>query len=234
MIEIQHLHKSFGKLHVLDDINLHLTMGRAVSLIGPNASGKTTMIKCLLGMVIPDSGTILFGGKNISHDFNYRSEIGYMPQIGRYPENMRVGQVFEMLQNIRQHKGEIDNELYEAFKMHDIRMKYMRTLSGGTRQKVSACLAFMFNPQVLILDEPTAGLDPLSAEILKLKILKEKAAGKLILITSHILSDLEEITTDILFIVEGKIKFYKTVAELQLETGEQSLNKAVAEIMRHP
>lgn len=118
--------------------------------------------------------------------------------------------------------------------MHDIRMKYMRTLSGGTRQKVSACLAFMFNPQVLILDEPTAGLDPLSAEILKLKILKEKAAGKLILITSHILSDLEEITTDILFIVEGKIKFYKTVAELQLETGEQSLNKAVAEIMRHP
>lgn len=232
MIEIQHLHKSFGKLHVLNDINLQLAKGKAVSFIGPNASGKTTLIKCLLGMVIPDSGTILFDKKNIAHDYGYRDNIGYMPQIGRYPDNMRVGQVFDMLQSIRRHKGAIDTTLYEAFEIGDIRSKYMRTLSGGTRQKVSACLAFMFNPDILILDEPTAGLDPISAEILKQKILQEKAAGKLILITSHILSDLEEFTTDILFIVEGRIKFYKSMETLRSETGEQSLNKAIAAVMR--
>lgn len=232
MITIHQLHKSFGKLHVLDNIDLQMAMGRAVSLIGPNASGKTTLIKCILGMVIPDSGIIQFNGKNITADYNYRSQIGYMPQIGRYPDNMRVGQVFDMLKSVRNHSGELDMELYDSFQIKEISAKYMRTLSGGTRQKVSACLAFMFNPRVLILDEPTAGLDPLSAEILKQKIKKEKSQGKLILITSHILSDLEEITTDVLFLVEGKIHFYKTVTELQNETGEKSLQKAVAELMR--
>ena len=108
----------------------------------------------------------------------------------------------------------------------------MRTLSGGTRQKVSAAVAFLFNPGILILDEPTAGLDPLSSEILKEKILKEKAKGKLILITSHILNDLEELTTDIMYMQEGKMEFIKKIDTLREETGELRLNKAIAKIMR--
>lgn len=231
MIQIEHLHKSFGKLKVLDDVSLHLEMGRSVSLIGPNASGKTTLIKCLLGMVLPDAGKIIFDGKNIHNDFTYRSAIGYMPQIGRYPENMKVSQVFDMLRNVRNHSDAFDEELSDAFDIKSIGNKYMRTLSGGTRQKVSACLAFMFNPKVLILDEPTAGLDPLSAEILKKKIVREKAKGKLILITSHVLSDLEEITSDILYLVEGKIRFYKSLEELQSITGEKLIQKAIVKIM---
>jgi Cu-processing system ATP-binding protein len=108
----------------------------------------------------------------------------------------------------------------------------LRTLSGGTRQKVSAALAFLFDPQVLILDEPTAGLDPLSSEILKEKIITEKKKHKLILITSHILSDLDELTTHILYMQEGKMQFFKDLETIQEETGEIRLAKAIARIMK--
>ena len=108
----------------------------------------------------------------------------------------------------------------------------MRTLSGGTRQKVSAAVAFLFNPGILILDEPTAGLDPLASEILKEKILKEKRKGKLILITSHILSDLEELTTHIMYMQDGKMEFVKDMQTLREETGELRLSKAIAKIMK--
>ena len=108
----------------------------------------------------------------------------------------------------------------------------MRTLSGGTRQKVSACLAFLFNPEVWVLDEPTAGLDPLASEILKEKVLAEKAKGKLILVTSHILSDLEELTTDVLYLMEGKVQFYQSIEQLKSQTGEEKLNRALARVMR--
>jgi Cu-processing system ATP-binding protein len=108
----------------------------------------------------------------------------------------------------------------------------MRTLSGGTRQKVSAALAFLFDPAILILDEPTAGLDPLSSELLKEKIIAEKKKNKLILITSHILSDLDELTTHVMYLQEGKLQFFKDMQTLQEETGELRLGKAIARIMK--
>jgi Cu-processing system ATP-binding protein len=108
----------------------------------------------------------------------------------------------------------------------------MRTLSGGTTQKISAVLAFMFNPDVLILDEPTAGLDPLAAEVLKEKIIKEKGKGKLILITSHLLSELDDLISEIIFMQDGKIFFHKKVNELKEETQEDKISKAIAKILR--
>jgi len=118
---------------------------------------------------------------------------------------------------------------YELYSMFE---KPMRTLSGGTRQKVSAAIAFLFNPPVLILDEPTAGLDPLSSEMLKEKILREKKKGKLILITSHILSDLDELTTHVMYLQEGKMQFLKNIETLREDTGEIKLGKAIARIMK--
>ena len=156
-----------------------------------------------------------------------------MPQIGRYPDNMKVGQLFKMMKNIRNvPEKEIDEELLNKFGLQQIFDKPMRTLSGGTRQKVSAALAFLFNPEVLILDEPTAGLDPLSSEILKEKILKEKTENKLILITSHILSDLDELTTHVMYLQEGKLEFFTEIEQLREETGELKLGKAIARIMK--
>ncbi|HMU71559.1 MAG TPA: ABC transporter ATP-binding protein [Ferruginibacter sp.] len=232
MIIASNVSKRFGKLKVLDDVSVTCGKGECIALIGPNGCGKTTLIKCVLGMVIPNSGFITFNGKNITHDWQYRSRIGYMPQIGRYPDNMSIGQVLGMMKDIRG-RGEkkLDEELISRFGLNDMLNKRMRTLSGGTRQKVSASLAFLFDPDVLILDEPTAGLDPVSSEILKEKIIAEKAKGKLVLITSHILSELDDLVTQVVFMQDGKICFHKNLDALREETGEEKLSKAIARVM---
>jgi Cu-processing system ATP-binding protein len=232
MIRIENINKRFKKLHALNGINAHFNKGQVISLIGPNGSGKTTLIKSILGLVKPDSGQIFFNDELISESVEYRKNIGYMPQIGRYPDNMKIGQLFKMIKNIRSEK-EWDEELYFRFKLDAIPDKSMKALSGGTRQKVSAALAFLFNPDVLILDEPTAGLDPLSSEVLKDKIFAEKEKGKLILITSHVLSDLEDLTTDVMYLQDGKIIFERSMGELRLETGEEKLGKAIAWMMKN-
>lgn len=232
MIIANKVNKTFGKLQVLKDVSVNFEEGECVALIGPNGSGKTTFIKCLLGMVVPDSGFITFKSRNIIHDWQYRRYIGYMPQIGRYPDNMTIAQVFEMMKDIRKQNSGNDEELLYAFGLDKLMQKRMRTLSGGTRQKVSAALAFLFNPDILILDEPTAGLDPVAAEILKLKIIKEKQKGKLVLITSHVLSDLDDIVTQIMYLQEGHLRFYTTISKLLANTGEQRLAKAIARVMQ--
>jgi len=233
MIIASNVTKRFGKMKALDNVSVTCSRGQAISLIGPNGSGKTTFIKCLLGMVVPDSGFITFNQQNIARDWKYRQQIGYMPQIGRFPENMTIAQVLDMLKDIRRKNiTELDEELIKSFGLDKMLNKRMRTLSGGTRQKVSATLAFLFNPDVLILDEPTAGLDPVASEILKEKMSKEKKKGKLILITSHILSDLDEIVSEVIYLQEGELKFHKSIAQLREDTGEEKLSKAIARVMQ--
>lgn len=183
-------------------------------------------------MVVPEKGEILFNGKTIKNDFAYRAQIGYMPQIGRYPDNMTIGQIFEMMKDIRKSDNtHLDEELIVRFELDKIFDKRMRTLSGGTRQKVSAALAFLFDANVLILDEPTAGLDPLSADILKEKIIKENKKDKLVIITSHILSELDELISDLIYMQDGKIRFYKNIEEVKNESGHAKLSKAISTIM---
>jgi len=232
MILINELCKKFGKFAVLDQINLNLSAGKSYALVGPNGSGKTTLIKCVLGMVRPSCGLIQFNGKDIANEWKYREQIGYMPQIGRYPENMRIGELIDMMRNIRKEVKTVDEELIDAFKLYKIYDKRMHTLSGGTRQKVSACLAFLFHAPVMILDEPTAGLDPISVEILKEKIMHERRMGKLMIITSHILSDLDELATEMVYIFEGKIQYNNSIEALKQETNETRLNKAVTTLIR--
>ncbi len=232
MILVEHIYKRFKKLQALDNVSARFEKGQVISLIGPNGSGKTTLIKSILGMVLPDNGKIFVDDELITGDPSYREKIGYMPQIGRYPDNMKVGQLFKMLKNIRNAtENKIDSDLVERFELEKIFEKPMRTLSGGTRQKVSAAVAFLFDPPILILDEPTAGLDPLASEILKEKILVEKKKNKLILITSHILSDLDELTTHIMYMQDGKKLFLKEMGAVQEQTGELKLGKAIARIM---
>ena len=214
MIEIKKCSKKFGKQEVLQNINLSFHKGECIALIGPNGCGKTTLIKSILGIV-------------------YREKIGYMPQIGRYPDNMTIGQIIEMIKKIRNSEQALDEDLINAFELEKMFLKQMRTLSGGTTQKVSAALAFLFSPEVLILDEPTAGLDPLASEILKEKIIREKEKGKLILITSHLLSELDDLVTEIIFMQDGKVHFHKKVADLKSETNENKISKSIAKILKN-
>jgi Cu-processing system ATP-binding protein len=231
MIEAKNVCKSFGKLKVLNDVSFKSSAGQCIALIGPNGCGKTTFIKSILGMVVSDSGSICILGKDIARGWEYRDAIGYMPQVGRYPENMKIGQVIEMLTDIRQSKTTTDDDLINAFGLKQLYNKRMGTLSGGTMQKVSASIAFLFQPQVLILDEPTAGLDPVASEVLKEKVLAEKEKGKLILITSHILSELDELVSHILYMQDGSILLYKTLSDIKEETGETKLSRAIAHFM---
>ena len=232
MIIASNVSKKFGKLKALDNVSVICNKGECIALIGPNGSGKTTLIKSILGMVVCDSGFITFNGKNIKHHWQYRENIGYMPQIGRYPDNMSIGQVINMMKDIRGKKNvQLDEDLISQFGLTEILTKRMRTLSGGTRQKVSAALAFLFNPDVLILDEPTAGLDPVASEILKEKIVAEKNKGKLVLITSHILSELDDLISQVIYMQEGKLCFHKKIQDLRMDTGEEKLSKAIAHVM---
>lgn len=230
MIEVTDITKQFGKLKVLKNVSAKCNPGECIALIGPNGCGKTTLIKSILGMVLPDSGTIRVSGKNISSGWEYRQDIGYMPQIGRYPENMKIGQVMDMIADIRK-SSSTNDDLINAFSLRSLYHKKMGTLSGGTMQKVSAAIAFLFDPQILILDEPTAGLDPVASEILKEKIIQEKKNGKLFIITSHILSELDDLVSHIIYMQEGKIVFSGTIELLKADTGEKKLARAVAHFM---
>ena len=229
MLRLSYLSKSFGRLQVVKDLSVDFGRSQVVCLIGPNGSGKTTMIKCILGLVIPDEGKIVVNSHQVGRSWNYRRAIGYMPQINRFPDNIKVKQLFEMIKDIRQHRGDFDEELYRAFNIELIGEKRMSTLSGGMRQKVNAALAFLFNPAILILDEPTAGLDPAASEILKEKILSCRTEGKLIVITTHNMSDVEELADQVLLLHDGTLKFFGQLSELKTKTGSNKLSRALIE-----
>jgi len=232
MIIASNVSKQFGKLKALDNVSVNCAKGECIALIARFVCLKTNFIKFFLGLVVRDWGLITFNEKNKNHDWKYRENIGYMPQIGRYPENMTIGQVLDMMKDIRGKKNDkLDEELINKFGLNEMLSKRMRTLSGGTRQKVSAALAFLFNPDVLILDEPTAGLDPVASEILKEKIIAEKNKGKLVLITSHILSELDDLITQVIYMQEGKLWFHKSIDNLKEDTGEEKLSRAIAKVM---
>ncbi|TAL67063.1 MAG: ABC transporter ATP-binding protein [Bacteroidetes bacterium] len=231
MIRIERLNKSFGKLHVLKDVNLEFENSKVTAIIGPNGSGKTTLIKIILGLMKADSGKILVNNINIKKGVDYKNNIGNMPQIARFPENLRVGELIDMMKDLRSKKNGVDKDLFASFKLDNEINKKLGTLSGGTKQRVNAALAFLFNPDILILDEPTAGLDPISSSALKDKILKEQKKGKTILITSHILSDIEELAENLVFILEGKIIYNGTVKLLIEEKGKSNLERTIASLM---
>jgi len=232
MINIKKLRKSFDKKEVLRGIDIELKKGSITAIMGPNGSGKTTILKSILGLVKPDSGEIFVNGINTQDNCDYRKFIGYMPQTPRYPENLRVKELISMLKDVKGNHCIYDEELISQLKLEEIFEKTIGTLSSGTKQRVSVVIAFLFNQENIILDEPTAGLDPVSTEIVKNKILKEKQRGKLIIITSHIISEVEELADRIIFLLEGNVYTDCSVEDLKHNTGEDNLNRAIARLMQ--
>jgi Cu-processing system ATP-binding protein len=231
MIEITGLEKRFGSFRVLRGVNLTIRQGRVTALVGPNGSGKTTLMKCILGLVKPTRGTISINGKVLDDDFNYRRLIGYMPQVGQFPDNLRASEVLDLVVKVRGHNGRLDHGLSEQFRLNGELRKRIRTLSGGTRQKLSAVIAFMFQPAYYILDEPTAGLDPLSSRTLKEIIRERTGYGATTVVSSHIMSEVEQLCDDVVFLFEGRIYFAGTTEQLKEKTKQTNLEKAVAALM---
>ena len=232
MIQLQHLNKSFDAHHVLKNISLEFPSGTVTAVIGPNGSGKTTMMKSILGLVTPDSGSIEVNGISAIGNASSREHMGYMAQIARYPENLSAEEVIDMVKGLRQLEtnGAMDM-LIERFQLTPHLKKPMRTLSGGTRQKVGAVIAMMYEPTSLLLDEPTAGLDPISSDRLKTEIARHRNAGSTVLITSHILSEIQELADRVAYLHEGKVLYTGDVGELLSKTGAESLQRAIATMM---
>jgi Cu-processing system ATP-binding protein len=231
MIHITNLSKRFGSLDVLRSVELVVRPGRVIAIVGPNGAAKTTLIKSVLGLTRPDAGHIVLDGADVIGGDAYRSQIGYMPQIARFPDNLTGAELIALLRDLRGSAAVLDTELIRSFGLEDSLHKPLRVLSGGTRQKVNAAMAFLFAPQLLILDEPTAGLDPLSSSVLKDKILAERGAGKTVMVTSHIMNELEELADDVAFMLEGSMAFVGTLDELKRITSQTTLERAVATMM---
>lgn len=231
MIEIERLCKSFGRLAVLKEVSCALLPGNITAIVGPNASGKSTLIKCVLGMVRPDCGDIRLAGHTVLDDVAYRQQIGYMAQIARFPDNLTVHELFALLQQLRGCASIPDDELFAQFRIAELARKPLRHLSGGTRQKVNAALALMFAPAIVLLDEPTVGMDPLSAAMFKDKVRKQRSLGRTVVLTSHIMSEVEELADRLVFLLEGRVCFQGTLDELRLETGEKSLEKGIVRLV---
>ncbi|MCP4884337.1 MAG: ABC transporter ATP-binding protein [Flavobacteriales bacterium] len=230
MIQINDLNKKFGKLTVLNGLDLEIDSGGIFAILGPNGSGKTTLIKSVLGMVIPDQGDIKLNGESVLNKWNYRNEINYLPQIANFPANLTVKELIKMVKNLRPKKAS-DKALIELFGLEAFLDKKLGNLSGGTKQKVNILLTFMFESDLIILDEPTTGLDPISLIHLKEIINKEKERGKTILITTHIMSFVEEIADEIVFLLDGKIYFKGTSAALKKQTEQVDLEHAIAKLI---
>ena len=229
MIQFDELTKKFGAVTALRGVNAHLPGGRVVVLMGPNASGKSTLLKCLLGIVQPSSGEVRVLGQPIKGQWGYRQQIGYMPQLNHLPENLTMAQLFEMMLTVRPVPAGtvLDYELYEAYGLAQWQDRRLGTLSGGTRQKINAALAFLFAPRIVVLDEPSVGLDPVAVEVLKDKIRRFRAPDRLVIITSHQFPEAEEVGDDLLYVRDGQVQLDTPIADLLTTTGRATLGQAV-------
>ena len=229
MVQIENLNKKFAGNQVLSNLDLDIPGSGIFAVLGPNGSGKTTLIKCILGMVVPSSGEIQVQGSSIKKNWKYRQEINYLPQIANFPGNLKVNELIRMIKDLRQ-KESREEDLIRLFDLDTFLDKKLSTLSGGTKQKVNIVLTFMFDSPLIILDEPTTGLDPGSLIKLKELLLQEKNKGKTILITTHIMQFVEEMSDEIVYLLEGNIFFKGNVEQLKAKTNQTDFEHAIAAI----
>jgi len=230
-LRVENLHKYFGRNKVLKGVSFTVGEGEIIAVLGPNASGKSTLIKCILGLVIPTKGRIFVMGEDVRKGVEYRSRVGYMPQIARFPENLTVGELLSLVEDVRGRKASADRYI-ELFSLQPFLDKPLGILSGGTRQKVNATLSFMFDNDVYILDEPTVGFDPVASTHFKDEVLHLRDSSKTVLFTSHIMSEVEELADRVIFLLNGVIHFDGSPLQLKSNTGERTLERAIARLMR--
>lgn len=209
IVEVNHLTKKFGKFTAVDDISFSIKEGEIVGLLGPNGAGKTTTIDMLIGILKPTSGDISIFGKPFEE--NRRSILQYMNFSASYinlPWKMKIWEnlyTFGRLYQIKNYKDKSEN-LIEEFLLTDLRNKFMKDLSSGQQARVYLCKAFINDPKLLLLDEPTAFMDPDIADTIRKLIMKKvRVMNSTIIFTSHNMAEVTELCDRVIFLSKGKI-----------------------------
>ncbi|WP_432248583.1 ATP-binding cassette domain-containing protein [Streptomyces sanyensis] len=214
-ITVSGLHKSFGRTHALDGLDLDVAPGEVHGFLGPNGSGKSTTIRVLLGLLRADAGSVRVLGGDPWHDaVELHRRIAYVPGDVTLWRNLSGGEVIDLLGRLR---GGLDParraELVERFELDPT--KKGRSYSKGNRQKVALVAAFASDADLLILDEPTSGLDPLMEGVFRSCVARERERGRTVLLSSHILSEVESLCDRVSIIRQGRTVETGTLAELR-------------------
>ena len=234
---LEHVSKSFGEFAAVSDLSLQVRPGRVFGLIGPNGAGKTTTIRMIVNITVPDSGRIELFGQQMNTALQDR--IGYLPEERGLYKRMKVGEqlrFFAELKDLRGKEAEarIDNWL-EKLQLTAWKEKRTKELSKGMQQKVQFITSVIHDPDLVILDEPFSGLDPVNVDLMKETILEQKAAGKTIILSTHQMEIAEKLCDDVCMInksrkvLDGKLReirrsFSRNAVALQFEGGDGLLN----------
>ncbi|QHS61015.1 ABC transporter ATP-binding protein [Chitinophaga agri] len=207
LIEINHLHKHYATHKAVDDISFVIPKGSIFGLLGPNGAGKTTLLRMITGIFYPDSGEILFNGRAFNPETDVHA-IGYMPEEKGLYKKMKVGEQVLYLARL---KGMSEREAkdrisywFNKFEINSWQNKKVEELSKGMQQKVQFIATIIHNPQLLILDEPFSGLDPINANLIKQEIFDLSKSGTTIIFSTHRMEQVEEICDRIVLVNEGK------------------------------
>ena len=223
-IEVRNVSKSFKDVDAVRNISLQVESGEALALLGPNGAGKTTLVEMIEGVQIPDSGEILILGKSWKNDeYFLRQQIGLALQETRFQERLTVEETLRLFASFYQLKKERTNEVLEIIQLESKSRTWVVELSGGQRQRLALGIAILQRPQILILDEPTTGLDPNARRDLW-KILEDfKATGTTLILTTHYMEEAEFLCERILMLDHGKIIADGTLDQLLDKFGEGDL-----------
>lgn len=206
---------SFGRIRALDDVSATLEAGRASMLVGPNGAGKTTLVKVLLGLVRPDFGVFEVDGQRVAIDNEWKRHIGYLPEAVAFSENLSGQQLLRFFASARGVDRERVDEVLERVGLTQARRRAIRGYSRGMRQRLGLGVAILSSPDLLVLDEPTSGLDQEGLTVLWSVIEEWRAAGRMVLASSHDLALMERRVDEICVLKEGRVLAHGSAEELR-------------------
>ncbi len=216
-VEISHIYKSFGGKEVVKDVSFALAPGEVFGLVGPNGAGKTTTIRMLMDIIKPDSGEIGVFGQPLGEETKNR--IGYLPEERGLYRKMRVSDSLVYLSSLKNVEVRVAKEqaeeLLRQVDMLPHKGKKISELSRGMGQIIQFLVTIAHNPDLIILDEPFAGLDPVNRQLIKYIVLELKGKGKAVILSTHMMNEVEEMCDRILMIDEGRVVLYGELAEIK-------------------
>lgn len=227
-IEISNLTKKFGDLTALDDVTVSLEQGQIVGLLGPNGSGKTTLIKILNGLLQPNSGSVTINGS--TPGVETKKVVAYLPDRNALPDYMTASQLMDIYEDFFE---DFDRPKAEAM-VDDLginRKQPMKKMSKGTKEKLQLCLVMARQAEVYLLDEPIGGVDPATRDYILRTIISNYNENAVVIISTHLISDVESVLDDVVFLKEGRVVLHKAADEIREEKGE-SVDKLFREVFK--